>query len=387
MDHEYRLPAEYQPPGEEYPAPKEAYGTKAEEFPKPESGDGIPRRTKKAGRRLMAALLAVAGVTTVVLAQSAAIQAPETHTAAEIPSKSEVSAMESESTHLQEETLPQEQTQTESDVVLSDAELLLRVGTWVSQDGLMTVHFDADGGWWKRQDGNTYGLMSWHEENGLVAYSGFGADIEALEIKESDGYIYRTMVDRTVAGEVTVLAYGEQPSIRLDDPFGGEGKVYVPGVQTEASAPRAHYHYDLREELPGSGWGVAPFSTMEADKAAAQNDEVSFFRLYIWISGAEFTEDTCTLTFSDSTGGSASFAFTWAYAPETDAPKILLYPAEEIRYVLQDENGAGTTEFSMLAEKFTAVMSISDDGPVLYLPNSFFNQRYGLAHEVMLRNR
>lgn len=285
-----------------------------------------------------------------------------------------------------EELEPTEEPEFTEDIDV--AQMLCRVGTWISEDGQMLVHFDVDGGWWKETNGDTYGLMSWWKDGADILYSGFASQIQSGGEIQSIDYLNRSLVINQMEWQyVTIYSLEPNPVIAMEDPISGEWKTYVPTEDVWESSPAYFYDRDLRQELPNTSWMIAPFSGMEADRAAAESNAEIQWRNFIWISDATFTEDTCVITLSDNFGGSASFDFTWEYAQEGIVPEIYLYPTDELSYQLTDSATQTTFNYSSEAAYFRAVMSLNDDGPVLYLYNPFFHSYCSPTHYPMIRYR
>ena len=56
-----------------------------------------------------------------------------------------------------------------------------------------------------------------------------------------------------------------------------------------------------------------------------------------------------------------------------------------LEYTLQYGEGNGTTTYSIYATEFFGYLAVGEDSLVFFLPNPFFNYRFGAEHEIMIQ--
>lgn len=359
---EYHMP-------EQPVVPRERSAPRMEEHPEPGTPDGIPARKKSMGRLLVMTVMSLSLLGIPALPGQETLSASG-ESVAEKPNRTSSAAAEP-LIQIPLVTLPPETIPPETEPQKTDLEILLEVGTWISEDGLVYVHFDENGGWWRTvKHGDTYGRMAWQEREGHVDYSGHA--VSAQLITYSDGEMARVIVNETVEGTVAVSGM----TIGMQNPFGMECTAYVPAEAVQIAAPYAYYD----PELPETGWHQADFSTVPEEVAEAQKLPQSFMRYCVWIEGVGFAEDTCTVTFADNFNGSQKFSFTWREAGEDE---LVLTPLEQLEYTLHDAAENSKTVWDNGMKELHAYLTAGENGPILCLQNPFANRLTGLDYEFL----
>lgn len=345
-------------PQREFDSPAELYGPGQPEYVPPETPDGIPVRKKKTSRMLITAIMSLSLLTAPVLDEAVASHAQSAPQPTRPAAVEETLPSSTDQPPLQTEVPDTQPPQTEPEK--TDLEILLEVGTWVSEDGLLYARFDEGGnGWWRTaKNGNTYARMAWQEQDGRVHYSGHAASPQV--IPESDDSYRRAMVYSTVEGTVGV----SDLTVQLENPLGMACTTYVPAEPVELAQP--YEFYDTA--LPGTVWQQAAFSTVPQDVAAAEEMPVVPLRYYVWVERVSFTEDTCTVTYGDNRGGRQDFIFGWE---QQEGDRILLTPQEELRYTLQDAAENSTMEYSCGTRTLQIYTTAGESGPVVCVENPF----------------
>lgn len=361
-------------PQREFDAPAERYGPGQPEYVPPETPDGIPVRKKKTSRMLITAIMSLSLLTAPVLDEAAASHAQSAPQPSR-PAAVEETLPSSTDQPPQAETpvtQPPETEPPETEPEKTDLEILLEVGTWVSEDGLLYARFDEGGnGWWRTaKNGNTYARMAWQEQDGHVDYSGHA--VSAQLVTYSDGEMARAFVKETVEGTVAVSGM----TIEMQNPFGMEASSYVPAGAVEIAQPYEH----LDPELPGTGWQMAEFSTVPEEVAEAEKMPNRYLSYCVWITGAHFEAETCTVSFADNFNGSRTFSFTWR---EEGEDELVLTPTAQMEYVLRDASENSTTSWDNGTNDLHVYLAAGESGPVLCVQNPFANRFVGLDYEFL----
>ena len=320
--------AEYQGLPPEEKLPQETAAGAPGVWPAPEEGssgsdaDGRKKRSKPAARRRTKSALLVAAIGAALCVAIAsepvkqtgpavpaetteAVTDTEPDETAETEPEDTEPAVPAETTEAVTDTEPAETAETEPEdtepAVLTDADRLVKIGTWKNAAESEWVHFDADGtGWW--YDGTWFGRMGWKEDadssvgyEASIAYIGPGDGFYQAgeEMPEKDGDVVHCAES---SGSIALLP--DEDRFTCPGLLFGEGEYLPDDTVIDSSAADAVRGKSAAQLVAGTVWHMDETSDLGIPCATSTEKE-QIYTDKVYVESLDFSEGVIRLTTRD----------------------------------------------------------------------------------------